>query len=277
MTTVIGLGSAGCNIAEIFEIHKNVFQVKLIDVDIEGDNCFSLKKQNSPEEYEKNFPDLSDFLSDCTDEVIFILCGAGNVSGCALSLLKHVKHKKVNILYIRPDIELLGNHSVLQEKVVFNVLQEYTRSGLFNSMTIVGNKQIEELMGDVTIVNYFKAINEFLTATYIPLKYLEKTTGVFQSYSPPKDISRIMTIGDYEFEVSDKERILYPLTEIDDKCYHFVINQNTLETDGKLFKNIKEKMRNKSLDTAKISYIIHSTDQEYDMCYVTLHSRKIQE
>jgi hypothetical protein len=277
MTTVIGLGSAGCNIAELFEMHKGNFEVKLIDVDIEGENCFSLVKQQSPEDYEKNFPDLSNFLSDCREEVILILCGAGNISGCSLSLLRQIKDKKINILYIRPDIELIGNISIMQERVVFNVLQEYTRSGLFNSMTIIGNKQVENHVGDVTVVDYFKKINNYITGVFIPIKYLENTNGVFQSYSPPKDISRIMTVGSYEFEVEDTEQILYPLTEVDDKCYHFVINQETLSNDGKLFKSIREKMRKKSLDNVKVSYIIHPTSELYDYCYVTLHSRKIQE
>ncbi len=67
--TVIGLGEAGCNLAEKFEGNER-YKVKLIDVDIEGDNCFSLQKQNTPEQYEKTFPDISNFLSD-VDEYVF--------------------------------------------------------------------------------------------------------------------------------------------------------------------------------------------------------------
>ena len=35
MYTIIGLGSAGCNVAELFE--NGNYKVKLIDVDIEGE------------------------------------------------------------------------------------------------------------------------------------------------------------------------------------------------------------------------------------------------
>ena len=68
MLTVIGLGSAGCNIAEMFE-NKPEFKVKLIDVNIEGENCFSLPKFTSPEDYENKLPDLTSFLEDTTNEI----------------------------------------------------------------------------------------------------------------------------------------------------------------------------------------------------------------
>ena len=73
------------------------------------------------------------------------------------------------------------------------------------------------------------------------------------------------------------EKMLYPIDLIDDKCYYFVINETELKSNGKLFKLIKERMREKVLDNTKISYRIHSTPQEQSYCYVVAWSRKVQE
>ena len=93
MNTIIGLGSAGCNIAELFEGQEN-YAVKLIDAEIEGDaNCISIPARNSSEEYERTFPDISERLNDCTERIFLIVGGCGKISGGSLQLLKQLKNK----------------------------------------------------------------------------------------------------------------------------------------------------------------------------------------
>lgn len=275
MYTVIGLGSAGCNIAELFENDEN-YKVKLIDKDIEGENCFSLKAQKTPEEYEKNVPDMSDFLKDVGEKVIFILAGSGKVSGAALRILQQIKHKEINIFYIRPDTELLGTIGKLQDRLTFNVLQQYARSGIFKCIYLVSNPLIENILGDIPIISYNEALNKVIYNSLNSILKFNENHAIIDNFSNPKEISRIMTIGVYDIE-SKVEKLFYPLELIDDKCYEFAINENDLKSNGKLFKIIKESMREKLLDKLKISYRIHSTLHEQNYCYVVAYSRKVQE
>ena len=50
METVIGLGSAGCNIADCFAQYPQ-YKVLKIDSGIYGENCHFLPKYDTPEEY----------------------------------------------------------------------------------------------------------------------------------------------------------------------------------------------------------------------------------
>ena len=76
---------------------------------------------------------------------------------------------KIDIFYIKPDLELLIGEVRLQERAIFGILQEYTRSGLFNSLTILSNPEIEKIVGDIPIKKYFETINQSI---YYTIHYL---------------------------------------------------------------------------------------------------------
>lgn len=275
MDTVIGLGSAGCNIAELFEGQEN-YVVKLIDAEIEGDaNCISIPIRNTPEQYEKHFPDLSDRLKDCTEKVWLFVGGSGKISGASLQLLKQLHGRELNVIYIKPDTTMLGNISALQDKVVYNVFQEYARSGVFKSLLLISNQELESVIGDLPVVGFYEQLNQLLYKTYLNIKQLQSTEALIDNSSPPKEVSRIQTIGLYNLETND-EKLFFNLSDIDDKIYHFLINENRLKSDGKLFRMIKERMREKTLDSIKISYTIHPTTQEQDQCFVAAYTKRIQ-
>lgn len=273
--TIIGLGSAGCNIAEMFESIEDS-HVLLIDSNIEGDNCFSLPEFKTPEEYEYNLPNLKNFLINCHKKVLFILGGSGKVSGATLKILELIKDREISILYIRPDKELLGNIGRMQDKLTFNVLQQYTRSGIFERIYLIDNLCIESIIGEIPVIGYYEALNKLIFNCISFIKFYENKKAIIDNTSEVKDISRISTLGIYDLE-NDIEKIFYNFDFIDDKCYNFIINENILKSDGKLFKQIKEKMKQKSLNDIKISYKIYSTQNDNNYCYVVQHSRKVQE
>jgi len=275
MYTIIGLGSAGCNVAETFE-NKEEYLVKLIDHDIEGENCFSLEEQKTPEDYEKNVPDLSNFFADVTKKVILVVGGSGKISGASLQILKQIKNAELNVLYIRPDRELLGSIGKLQENLTFNVFQEYARSGIFKNTFLINNEDVAQIIGDVPILEFYNKINLVIHNSLINYLKSELQNPLIDNSTPPKEISRIVTFGVYDLE-NDVERLFFPLDFIDDKCYNFAIKEDDLKSNGRLFKLIKDRMKQKLVGNTKVSYKIFSTNFEQNYCYVIAYSRKVQE
>ncbi len=275
MHTIIGLGSAACNIAEKFE-NNTKYKVKLIDANIDGNNCFSLKEQNTPEEYEKTVPDLINFFSDVTDNIIFITTGSGKISGASLKILKYLKDKNINILYIRPDTDLLSSQGKLQDKLTFKVLQEYARSGLFKKIYLVSNLSLENILGDVSIIEYNDRLNNLIYETLNSIILLEEQKPIIDNSTQPKDVSRIITFSIYDLE-NDTEKNFYNFEYIDDKCYYFIFNENELKSNEKLFRIIKNKMREKTSENTKISYKIFNTKYEQNYCFVVNYTKIIQD
>jgi hypothetical protein len=271
METVIGLGSAGCNIADYFGQYPQ-YKVFKIDTGIYGKNCHFLPKYDKPEEYEAHVGDLSSFLSYIGDEVLFVVGGSGNVSGATLRILEQLKNCKISVLYIEPDVDTLSGKRKLQERVTYYVLQEYARSGLFERLYLVSNPQLESILGEVPIIGYNDRLNHLLVSTFHMINVYNNNEPVVKNFADFKEYTRISTIGISSLE-NDK-KVFFPLDSGNEIRYYYAINQKKLETDGTLMRKITENVKNeKDVD---VSYGIYATDYEEDYVYYVVNTSMIQ-
>lgn len=269
MDTVIGLGAGGCRIADGFAKYPQ-YDVYKIDVGITGDNCFALKQQATPEDYEKSVPDMSNFLQDIEGDVLFIIGGSGKISGASLQILKQLKNCSINILYIKPFSKALTRTGALQNKLCYNVLQEYTRSGIFSKMFIVSNPNVEAICGDVPILEYNNKLNEVIVNAFHYINVFTHTDAVLQNIEPPKDTQRISTIGIFDYK-NNQELSFFSMQNIGYRCYYYAIPEQVLKSDGKLFKTIKDKAAE-----SQSSYEIHATKHAEPFAYFIAHTNFIQ-
>ena len=91
MDTIVGLGKAGCAIADRFSKYP---QYKIFKIDSEGldkdeKRSHLLKRRKHPEQYESDAPQLKTFFRYTTDNVLFVVSGSGVISGATLQVLKH--------------------------------------------------------------------------------------------------------------------------------------------------------------------------------------------
>jgi hypothetical protein len=273
METVIGLGNAGCKVASLF---KRYSQYKVITIDSQrhDDSTIVIPRKDTTEQYEQTFPELQQ-LAEVDTEVLLVVGGSGKISGASLKLLKQVSKNQINVLYLYPDKEFLNDTSLKQHKVAFGVLQEYARSGMFKRLFVVSSAMLEEMVGDVPVLEYISAINNAIVSAIHSINFFEHVPPQYSSLNTPRDSARIVTIGVYDLQ-SDTMREFFPLTGTEDSCYYFGINEEMLKTDGKLFKNIKQKMLQKSSDSCKVSYAVYSIPHEQNYCFVQSFTRLIQ-
>lgn len=273
--TIIGLGNAGCNIAEMFEGKEN-YNVILIDKNIEGENCISVDEQELPDGYEKNPPNLSNFIDKITKKVLLIVGGSGHISGASLKLLEQIKEKEIIVVYVRPPIDSLAGIALLQDRVTFNVFQEYARSGLFKRVYLLSNQNIENILGDLPVIGYYNKINKYIFDCLNFVLTNESKNGIFGSVTVPKNTSRISTVGVFDIK-NNIENYLYNLQAIDEKHFYFVFNEEKLKSDGSLIKNIKNMMSTKVVDNCNVSFTIYPTKQEEEYCFIHAFSKRIQQ
>ena len=140
MISIIGLGNAASAIADLFADIKQ-YKVFKLNSKIEKNTKynFKLKKFDNPEEYETNIPNVKKFLEPADEHIQFFVVGGSFSSNYTLGVLEQLRDKKVDLIYVQPDTELLTGFPVLIENTTFGVLQEYARSGLINSITLISN------------------------------------------------------------------------------------------------------------------------------------------
>ena len=276
MISIIGLGNAGSKIAEKFSQTKN-YNVYLMNSNIERSSKykFKLNAYETPEEYELKIPNVKNFFSSLDNHVQVFVVGSSYSSNYCLGILEQIKDKKIDIFYIKPDSELMTGVPKLVDRVVFSILQEYARSGLFSSFTAISNVMVEKSIGDIPIKTYYDKINDSIFSTVHYINYFNHAEPEIGMTSKPLDINRIRTYGIVDPK-NLQEKWLYELDMERDICYYLCINQERLEKEGGLHKKIVDMLKNKPRNTfRKISYAIYETDyKDFGLCVA--HTNAIQ-
>jgi hypothetical protein len=277
MISVVGIGSAASAIAEKFKAQKN-YNVYLLNSKIERNTKYKhkLKVFEKPEEYENNIPDLKKFFSDLNDYVQIFIVGSSYSSNYSLGILEQIKDKKIDVFYIKPDIELLTGVPKLLENLVFGVLQEYARSGLLHSVTIISNESIEQNIQNISIKNYYDSLNNAIFSAVHYLNFFDHTDPEIGQVAKPSDINRIRSLGMLDPK-NLQEKWFFELDMSRDVCYYLCINEQRLEDEVGLHKRIVDMLKEKPRNAYhKISYAIYETHLS-DFGFCVAHTNAIQQ
>jgi len=275
MDTIIGLGNAGCNIVDKFAEFPQYLTYKL-DVGLERTpTTFPLKRHEKFEEYEEKLPSLKSFFKDVDGEILFVVAGSGKVSSATLSILQYLKKYKINILYIKPELSLLNNSQIQLERLVYNVLQEYTRSGVFERMYIVSNEEVSQIVGGISIKNYHEKINEIIVSTIHMINVYKNNESITDTFCELPVGARLTTIGMSDLE-KNVDNLFFSLDNVTDVVYYYAYNKDKLESDFELMSKIKKAVAMKKEDDVRVTYGIFETNYEQDYIYCLNHSSMIQ-
>lgn len=263
---VVGLGNAGCNIAESFSRFPQ-YEVILLDSEKRKGNSKLIKKQKSHEDYEANCPSLKAFFKKTSGPYLFVVCGSGKISGASLRVLQDINSKDISVLYVKPDLSLLSEVEKKRERVVFHVLQQYCRSGLLTDMCVVHNKNLEDILQNVPVIGYYDKLNDLVINTYHMIKVLENSRPEMSNFSDLVETARIWTMGLVNFETGE-EKLFYDLTFSREMLYYYSIQKDQLEKDSDLVKKINQFMKVKDDEKLHKSFGIYSNkyDQNYVYC-----------
>ena len=277
MISIVGIGNAASAIAEKFKTQKN-YNVYLLNSNIkkQSKSQFRLQNFDDPEDYEKNIPDLTEFFADINDTVQVFIMGASYSSNYCLGILQQLSHKNLQIFYIKPDTELLTGTPRLIENMTFGILQEYARSGVFESMTILSNLEIENMSPGISVKNYYESLNNTIFSTIHYLNFFTYTEPEIGLLVKPLDINRIRSIAALNMKTLE-EKWLFELDAPRDMCYYLCINNERLENEAGLHKNLVNKLKKKPHNTfRRISYGIYETHlQDFGFCVA--HTNAIQQ
>lgn len=274
---IIGLGQAGCNIADKFNEHSQYNTYK-IDVELKkSNNYYKIRKEESPEKYEENCPNLKNFFKEVDDDVLFV-GSHGDISGATLRILEQLKKKKrkISFIYVRTDKTLLSGAQLLQENLVFNVLQEYARSGLLEKLWLIENVLLSEIIQETTVYNYYDRMNDLIVSTIHMINIFNNSPSIMNTFSPPLETARISTFGLVDY-TTGKEKLFFNLDSVREKKYYYAIPEEILKSDGVIMKKVTNQLKNnRNHDKMRFGYGIYETDYNESYVYCESNSSTIQ-
>ena len=274
---IIGLGKAGCKIAELFKQYTQytVFKFDTDEKFKQKKNCFHIPKQSSAELYDANPLDLKKLKSSLDeDEVYFITCGSGKVSAAALWILRELVGRKINIVYIKPDVEAIDAKSKMRNRAHIGILQEYTRSGVFDKMFLFDNNMVSGIIGKTSILNYFSKINEFIVSAIHWYNIYMNTDAVFDTYRDEYISSRVCTFG----LINIDQKIMsesYMLENVNQIKYFFGVNRTSIEEDEDLMGKLNAVLAQDTEDRS-IMYGVYPTDLDKGFSLALISSSEVQ-
>ena len=277
MISIIGIGNGASAIAEKFS-NTPQYNVYVLNDKVSRTSKykFKLKRFEEPEDYEKNAPDVTKFFANIDDHIQVFIMGSSYSSNYSLAVLEHLKDKRVEVFYVKPDTALLTGIPKLMENVVFGVLQEYARSGVFQSITLLSNPGIEEALGEVPIKTYFDRLNSSIFSTVHYLNYFEHNEPLVGMMARPAEINRVRAVSMLNMK-NLEEKWLFDLDTPRDLCYYLCINKERLEKEGGLHKKIVDRLKDKPRNAfRKISYAIYETEHT-DFGFCVAHTNVVQE
>jgi hypothetical protein len=266
MISIVGLGTGGSRISQCFEGYPeyNVY------------NLDWLSEYELPEQYENNIPDLKEHFTNLDDHVQFFVVGSSFSSNYALGILEQIKDKKIELFYVKPDTELLAGVPRLIERATFGVLQEYARSGLLSSITLIDNLKVEQILHNVPIKTYYETLNKMIVSSIHYVNYFEHNEPIIGVRARPPEVARIRTFGALDMSTLE-EKWFFNLDIDRDVCYYLCINNERLENDGSLHKKYVELLKQKPRNAFRnISYAIYETESQQDFGFCVSLTNAVQ-
>lgn len=275
MISLVGIGGFCSELVSKFSEYP---QYKTYSIDIEENDCetYIIQEHKNSEEYEKNYSEqLKTFIKDKNDEISVFIDGSEAISGIILRFLENFKNRKINIYYVRSDLELMGNIEKLQDKITFSILQEYTRSGLFQSFVAFDKISLEKLLTNVSILEINDSLTELISSTSHYINIYSNIKPILSNNIELSNLARIKTYGLSEIG-STEIKWFFDLENIEEITYYFAINSNTLKKEKNLLQTIKSQVKEKQKENVKIRFNIYETNYEENFVYCVGRTKFIQ-
>lgn len=241
MITLIGIGNTGTKIVEKLSSYQQYRTIKI-------DSGEEIKECSSPEEYEEKCPSFKKLFKNLDSDVYVFISSSGKISGSLLRILEQLKEYTLNVVCVCSDPITLSSVGSLQQNVVTGVLQEYARSGLLNSLYLLDNSKIEDVIENIELDKYWEKINETIAYFFHTFMFFMNTKEIFKFGDTDSKVANIHTFGVLDHQKNKTS--LYDLKYITNEVYYYSLNKkqnkNTLK-EIKVF--IQEQSKNKKVGT----------------------------
>jgi hypothetical protein len=231
-----------------FNEKKQYLTTELVSFGISKDYTFNMPSMGALDKFqeyaEANFKNI-----EAHDEhTVVLIDGISSTTGISLVVLEKVKHKKIDIIYFKQKISSLTNSEKEVYYETYNAFQEMTRSGLFNSMTIIDNSKLEDyiLNNSSTLESFRDNLENFTIDIVNNLVWiLGQPKPLFGKIINYSNINRIQTLNLLMTDLKEEiELCSAEFIENNEKQFYFLLNEDMYKNNKTLIKEVLEIVNN---------------------------------
>lgn len=215
------------------------------------------------------------------DKILVLITGSDSISGCSLTILEYFKDREITIIYIKSDLQFLDQESIINDRIANQVLQEQTRSGLFERIFLIDLSLIDSYIENISISDYSNKISEMISKVLYNILWISGEKPLVGKILKTNLINRISTIG--YFDLNNK--IIYPFYKLDfiKECeYYFLLSNKEVLENKSVLKTIKSNLTdltsNLGSDKTKltISYGVYETQYNDNFYFCKFNTNIVQ-
>ena len=239
------------------------------------EDCFNVPVFANSERYEDPLQGLQEFLKGCCQEVTAIVSGDEALNLITLQVIEQIKNKNIEIIFFKADEKLLGSTMTQVHSLTYNVLQEYTRSGLFHKMFVFDLVKIDRFVGQTSLQCFEKARMEFVAGHYHTLNWLRNSDPVAGTDAEHRSVNCLASIGVTDLELSEI-KMLNKLDFVRERVYYYGIPEKKIKEDAGLRDKILEGYKKNMDENISSSFKIYSIPFEEELVYVAEYTSAVQ-
>lgn len=278
MISVVGIGDFCSKLVDCLKQYPqyNIYKIRNSNNgQQESPDTLYINSLKNAEMYESIEVNYNALIKDNNSFVNVFVDGSEPISGVVLKFLETLKTREIKIIYLCSDLQLMSTLEKTQDKVCFNVLQEYARSGLFKNISLIDKTKLESILGNISILDYEEKITNLISTTYHMVNVYSNIKPILTNSIETSDVCRISTYGLGEIG-GDNIKWFFDIQNINNIIYYFAINSDTLKKEQKLLQNIKKQVKDKQVDNVNVMFGVYETQYNENYVYCSANTKIIQ-
>lgn len=172
---------------------------------------------------------------------VLLITSTENSAFLSLCFLEKIKkNRKISILYLRPSSYSASQTQKTQDKILWNVFQEYARSGVFERCILLDNQKIIESIEDVPLAEYKDAFYKTIISCITFFNKSLFTEPLLEEGASIPNGARIISFGFCDY-TTWKEKMNFVLNDVDVRVYNVWVTEEEVKKLT-LLKDIKNKI-----------------------------------
>ena len=225
--------------------------------------------------YEESLKGLKKYLSTVAEDVVCVVSGGEVVALTALQILKTVKNKNIDIIYLQPPLDILNKTGIMVHNLVHGVLQEMTRSHVFKRFYLFDLKLIKKVTPNAILSEVPKKTAAMCAQHYHTYNWLSSQDSVFGVNEDKIENATISALSYCDFDLTNITD-LGTLGFIREQEVFYGISEKKIEEDTELYDKVMKSFKDLKKEDVRASFNVYSVPFENDVVYIKNSTTAVQ-